>query len=362
MTGPFMARVVPMPGTLEQEHIFEIIKKNLPVGFSVVDKECVIIDFNQAAERITGYTRDDVIGMSHLEILHGTTDHEVCPLSKHILQQQKQTIETEATIRKKDGGIITISVTAFPLIDRDGDFFGGVELFRDITASKKLERERENILSMFAHDMKNPVMTSTGFLTRLLSEKAGKLTVKQERYLDLIQEDLRKIDDLITNFLEFSMFESKEYKPKILPFKIARAIHQLLETVKLEADKKNIDIIYDYHGDISLIIHADSMMVYRVMANLLNNAIKYTYPEGTITIELSDRDDEILVQITDTGVGIRADHLSSVFDAFFRVSRASHGSGLGLSIAKTIIEAHGGKIWVESSPGKGSTFSFTLPK
>jgi signal transduction histidine kinase len=90
--------------------------------------------------------------------------------------------------------------------------------------------------------------------------------------------------------------------------------------------------------------------------------LKFTAPEGTVSIELRDRGKEVLVQVTDTGIGIAEDHLACIFDAFFRGDREAGGSGLGLSIVKRIVEAHGGRIWVESRPGEGSTFSFTLPK
>jgi two-component system sensor histidine kinase VicK len=99
-----------------------------------------------------------------------------------------------------------------------------------------------------------------------------------------------------------------------------------------------------------------------VIRNLLDNAIKYTNEGGTVTAKLSDRDNEILVSFMDTGIGIAKGHVSHIFEAFYRVRRDSKGSGLGLSIAKTIIEGHAGRIWAESAPAKGSIFSFTLPK
>jgi len=109
-------------------------------------------------------------------------------------------------------------------------------------------------------------------------------------------------------------------------------------------------------------INADEAMVNRVIANLIGNAIKYTNSDGEINVRLLNRDSDILVQVRDTGIGIPSDKLPFLFDAFYRVDNNQKGSGLGLSIAKTIVEAHGGKIWVESIIGKGSTFSFTLPK
>ncbi len=109
-------------------------------------------------------------------------------------------------------------------------------------------------------------------------------------------------------------------------------------------------------------LDADEMMINRVIRYLLVNAIRYTNPGGTITITLSEGVHDVFFEVTDTGIGIAAEHLPYIFDAFYRINRDSKGSGLGLSFAKVIVDAHGGRIWAKSSPGNGSTFSFTLPK
>jgi two-component system phosphate regulon sensor histidine kinase PhoR len=344
------------------EEIYSIVLNNIPVGFSMVDKEGIIVDFNHAAEKITGYAKEEVMGKSHIEILHGTSDRDTCPLFKYALLQHRETVAAETAIKRKDGALITLSVTTAPLLDSDGTLTGGVELFRDITEIKHMERERKNILSMFAHDMKNPVTTAGGFLSRLFSGKAGPLTEKQQGYLAIMQDELNRLSDLITDFLDFSRFEAKEYKPVPSPFNIETGIYKNVEAARIEADTKNITIVFELPEKMLSVITADAAMINRVLRNLLGNAIKYTNPGGTITIKLSDHDEAVLVQIIDTGVGIPENHLPYIFDAFYRVNRNSKGSGLGLAISKTIIEAHGGRIWAESSPGKGSVFSFTLPK
>lgn len=351
-----------MPRNMKQDQIYELIKSNLPVGFSIVDKKGKVVDFNRAAEMITGYAKDEIIGKSHIEILHGTHDKESCPLFQQTLQRQEETVATESVIRKKNGDRIIISVTTFPLIDNNGILFGGVELFRDITEIKRLEREQKNILSMFAHDMKNPVLTSGGFIARLLAGKGGKLTKKQQSYLEQINNELHTVENLILGFLEFSRLKAKEYLPKKEPVNIGTAISKLIERVKIEADKKNITVFFDAPPNQAETIQADPLMIDRLITNLLVNAIKYTEAQGTIKVTLRSRDKDILVQVADTGMGIPADQLPYIFDAFVRVSRDSKGSGLGLAIVKTIIEAHGGSVWVESILGKGSTFSFTIPK
>jgi two-component system phosphate regulon sensor histidine kinase PhoR len=271
-------------------------------------------------------------------------------------------VASETTIRKKNGEFIAVSVTTSPLFDSNGNFIGGVEIFREITDLKRLERERENILSMFAHDMKNPVITAGGFLSRLISGKAGTLTETQKDYLELITEELNKLQELTTDFLDFSRFETKECKPVMSPFNIKEAIHKHTEAAKVEADRKNIRIIFEVKEDIPAVINADAMLIGRVITNLLDNAIKYTNSGGTVTVNLFERDADVIVRVEDTGIGISEEHLPYIFDAFYRGNRDIKGSGLGLSIAKTIIETHGGRIWVESIEGKGSIFNFTLPK
>ena len=231
----------------------------------------------------------------------------------------------------------------------------------DITKFRKLERERKNILAMFAHDMKNPAVTSEGFLLRLISGKAGAVTEEQQNYLEIIHSELNKLSQLISDFLQFSRFEAIEYKPVPAPFNIEEEIRKNIEVEKVEAEKKGIIIGLEYLDTTTPVVNADAAMVTRVIRNLLVNAIKYTDPGGSVTIKISDRSNEILVSVKDTGIGIPEDHLPYIFDAFYRTGN-SKGSGLGLSIAKTIIEGHGGRIWVESIPAKGSTFSFTLPK
>jgi PAS domain S-box-containing protein len=347
---------------IEDCQMYEIIKNSLPMGFTLVDQEGIIIDFNQQAEVITGYLKNEVIGKSHLEILHGTTEREACPLFQYALQKKRQTAAVETNIKQKRGEFITIVASISPLFDKDQNFVGGIELFRDITNMKRLERERKNILPMFAHDMKNPVITAEGFLSRLIAGKAGDLNEMQRNYLGTIKDALAKVDELISDFLEFSRFEAKEYKPLKSAFNIEEAVVEQIGFARKQADKKNIQISYDYPENFIPVIDADGKMIGRVIANLLDNAVKYSPDGSEVTVKLSDWNLEVLFEVRDTGTGISDENLPYIFDAFYRANRDTRGSGLGLSIAKTIVDAHGGKIWAKSFLGKGSIFYFTLPK
>ena len=347
---------------LSTPKIYEAIAKNLPVGFSLVDQDGLIVDFNPAAERLTGYLKKDILGKPHLEILHGSSDPKSCPLFTHAFEQRTASIAAEAVLKRKDGESIILSFTVFPLFDDSENFIGGVEMFRDITDTKRLERERKNFLSMFVHDMKSPVVIEGGYLARLLSGKAGPLTDKQRDYLTIIMEETQKLQRLTSDFLDFSRLEQKDFVPVLGPYNLEEALSKQMELMKMAAEKKNIHLIFEYTQEGLPVINADATLIDRLFTNLLDNAIKYTHPGGKVTVKLENREEDILVEVADTGIGIDEKDLPCVFDAFCRINRGGEGSGLGLSVARAIVSAHGGTISVESQPGKGSTFRFTLPK
>lgn len=223
---------------------------------------------------------------------------------------------------------------------------------------RKLGRERKNILSMFTHDIKNAIIPPIGFLSRALSGK----TDNAKADLELVRDNLAVAEHLLTTFIEFSRFETEEYKPVLGPFDLEAAVLKNIEGSRRVAEQKNITIVYSLSEKPFPTVKADGAMINRVLANLLNNAVKYTAAGGAISVKVLDIDKDIIVQVKDTGIGIPGDQLPYIFDAFYRVTGEGKGSGLGLSIARAIIEAHGGNIRVKSGPGEGSTFSFTLPK
>jgi len=233
-----------------------------------------------------------------------------------------------------------------------------MELENSLREIRKLERERRNILFMFAHDIMNAIGPSIGFLTRILSGKAKNINAD----IALVRDALTDAEHLLGNFMEFSRFEMLRYMPDRRSLDMEAVIRKQLEIARMKTEQKKIRIVSDISGSPLPPVEADEEMITRVVANLLDNAIKYSGPESTIQVNVFSREQDLLVQVTDCGIGIPGDHLPYIFDAFYRATGDQRGSGLGLSIARTIIEAHGGNIWAESSPGNGSTFSFTLPK
>jgi two-component system, OmpR family, phosphate regulon sensor histidine kinase PhoR len=342
------------------DYIHSTIIKSLPAAFSLVDKDGVIVEFNPAAERMTGYASFEVIGKSHLEILHGTSNPEACPFFRHVFQNHSQTIETEGTLVRKDRRSIFFTVTSAPLFDDSGTFVGGVEIFRDITEIKRLERERRNMLSMFVHDMKNPLIVIHAYIAKLIQRKKP-VEQERERYLTMALNEVTRLEKLISEFLDFSTFEDSHIL-NISSLNLKEILQSEVERHSTLAEDKKITIRFEYPDRPLGKVHADRPSIERVIANLIGNAIKYNKPGGVVTVKLTETDKYVLVEVSDTGIGIRKDDLPNVFDAFFRADSGVQGTGLGLAIARRIIEKHGGVITVDSVFGKGSTFKFTLPR
>ena len=348
--------------SLSPPYVYGIIVQSLPIGFSLVDAEGVIVEFNPAAEQITGYAKAEAAGRSHLEILHGSTDPEACPFFGHVFKNHEQSIEIEGTLTRRDGRMIKVAITCAPLFDASGTFLGGVEIFRDITELKRLERERKNLLSMFVHDLKHPLLVAHGFLSRLLGGKAGPIVEKQENYLRIIVEEVGRLEHVVTEFLDFSQLEQGGHYLKRSSFDIREVIEKQIEGLRVVAERKKIELGSEYQEKPISMVYGDKLKIETVVANLLDNAIKYTNEGGSIKVRLSETEKTILVEVTDTGIGIKEEELLHVFDIFYRVDRTIEGTGLGLAVARRIVSDHGGVLSVRSIYGRGSTFWFTLPK
>ncbi|MEW6219169.1 MAG: response regulator [Thermodesulfobacteriota bacterium] len=231
------------------------------------------------------------------------------------------------------------------------------ELRCNLREVRKLHQERDSILSMFAHDIKNAIIPATLLLSRI---GTGKAAPPANIVLPIV-EALRSAEGMLAEFIELSRLQSRDYEPAMGVLDIEALVLGQVEVARAKASEKEIGIRLDLSPAPLPVLAADAAMLQRVLANLLDNAVKYTPQKGTVTVTVRQSETDLLVQVQDTGIGIADLHIPSIFEAFYRVPGIEKGSGLGLAIAGKIVKSHGGEIWVESTPGHGSTFSFTLP-
>ena len=220
-----------------------------------------------------------------------------------------------------------------------------------------------HILSITSHDLKAPLAAVESYHQVILDGYAGEVTEKQKNILERSSERINSLLHLLDNILDISQIESRELKVETLS--LLDVAEKSLDSIRPLAEKKQIKLNVHLPKKLTK-ISGSAARLEQVFTNLLGNAVKFTDEGGTITLKVNEEDDRIVTAVMDTGIGISAEELPRIFDDFFRGIRVTaEGAGLGLAISKKIIEAHKGKIWVESpcpESGVGSKFTFTLPK
>jgi len=254
--------------------------------------------------------------------------------------------------------------TAVPLKDERGLFLGKVAVFHDITFYKEVDRLKSEFISQVSHELRTPLTAIKGYIDNLRDGLAGVLTEKQVSYLDRVTKNTNHLAHLITDLLDISRIESGRMTLNLSPVymqdlirEVVNGLQPVIAGKQLEVDLEALENEHPIYGDLD--------KLEQVIANLLDNAVKFTPTGGRITITLKQDNQFLTISIRDTGVGIPAEMQSRVFERFSRIRQESlakaNGTGLGLYITKNIVEMHGGQIWLVSEPGKGCEFSFVLP-
>jgi len=223
---------------------------------------------------------------------------------------------------------------------------------------------RIEFVANVSHELRTPLTSIRGFV-ETLKDGAIDDPENSRRFLNIIEAHTERLNNLINDLLKLSKIESKEIKMEFQPIALREVIEEVVSNFKEAIKQKGHIVEINIPPDFPQ-IEADPQRIEQVFINLLDNAIKFTPKNGRICIKAVGREKDIQIEISDTGIGIPKEHLPSLFERFYRVDKARSrelgGTGLGLSIVKHIIQAHGGKVGVESEFGKGSNFFFILPK
>jgi signal transduction histidine kinase len=243
-----------------------------------------------------------------------------------------------------------------------------VRLFNEIRdKSHQLEvasRHKSEFLANMSHELRTPLNAIIGFTDVMLQEMFGALNEKQKEYLEDVRGSGTHLLTLINDILDLSKIEAGRVELELSDFSFAEAIDNALTLVRERAARHGITLAADVSPDVGRVT-ADERKVKQIVVNLLSNAVKFTPEGGWVGITASCHDDHVEVAVRDTGIGIAPEDQDRVFEEFQQVGkdpdRSREGTGLGLTLAKRFVELHGGRIWVESQVGKGSTFTFTIP-
>ena len=347
--------------TLEKDQFNRLVLESIPVAMVTMNNDFQITSFNKPAEKLTGYSASDAVGRPCYEILNSSRCENGCPL-RTIRNVSELPSGLEADIVNFHGEHISIRITPASILNEEKNFVGYLDLIEDISMQKKMEREKTNFISMVAHDMKSPLVGISGLINRLKKKKIFETNERLREYLKVIGEAENRLESMVRQFLEYSRMERGQIRLEIGETDINTVLQQVIEMHQLSVEGKDFTLSFD---SLPLTkIEADANRLHRVFSNIIDNAIKYSLKPSEINIKTKETNREIVIYFRDQGCGINPDEIPYIFDAFYRAGAEYEvgGHGLGLAACDAIIRQHGGRILVESMPGKGSLFTVRLPK
>jgi len=354
------------------EHLFE----SAPEAIVVLDTEDRVMRANSEFTRMFGYSREEALGRPINDlIVPAELREQASSLTEKVSQGGRVSLETVR--RRKSGSLVDVSILGTP-INVGGGQIGIYGIYRDITERKRLDVElaqardaalesarlKAEFLANMSHEIRTPMNGVIGMLGLLLDSE---LTPQQKEHVEIAQTSADALLTIIDDILDFSKIDAGKLKFEAVDFDLRDVVEGVVELLAQRAQAKGIELLSTVHGDAPTQLRGDPMRLRQVLTNLVGNAVKFT-EKGEVLVRVSrlqesERDVMLGFAVSDTGIGISKEAQALIFEPFSQAdgstSRRYGGTGLGLAISKQLVELMGGEIAVESSPGKGSTFSFT---
>jgi PAS domain S-box-containing protein len=326
---------------------------NTSDGIFVLSTEQRVQSWNPAMERITGMGRDDVLGQSWAEVFGSDGP---------IQGTEAEAGESDIVFRRADGSERWIRYMRTYILDRRGSTTASVVVARDVTAELEAERLKSDFVAMVTHDLRGPLTPLKGFASALAQGMLEDTPEARREYYQIMVNQTDRLERILSDLMEVSKIESGTPFTEIVPFDLMTVVVEHVdEFARQYADGR----VHLTQAPDELHVQGDPLRVGQVLSNLISNAIKYSPDDSQVQVAVSVDGERALVSVRDEGEGVSAAEQGRVFDRFHRVRSGERsrtgGIGLGLYIARRLVEAMSGRIWLVSSPGRGSTFSFSLP-
>ncbi len=324
----------------------------------VTDAGRRIVHYNSSAEQLFGVPADRALGKPFIEV---TMDSELDRLLRSSLSSRST---RTGTVRLTPSHKV-LEATSVSLHENPETPYALMAM-RDVTELRRLDTARREFVANISHELRAPLAAVKAMVETLQDGALSDANVAG-RFLSQINAEVDNLTQLVRELLELSRIESGQTELRLAPSNVNEMVHRAVDRLQPQADQQGLQVTVEALPDDPTVV-LDEDRVEQVVLNLLHNAIKFTPKGGQIRVRASEALDEssaiLSISVQDTGVGIPEEDLPRIFERFYKVDKArkrGEGTGLGLAIAKHIVQAHGGRIWAESTEGKGSTFTFTLP-
>jgi two-component system phosphate regulon sensor histidine kinase PhoR len=335
-------------------------------GLITINAEGVITSVNSYATTALGYREDELVNEWYSEAIIAVDQHKAAlePIARPIVRALTlgESVSDYSYYLRRDGSMMPVSLTVSPILI-DGRPSGAIELFRDITSERQLDLAKDEFVSLASHQLRTPASGVKAILSMVLAEDFGPLTEKQSYYLQKAVDGNNRQIQIIEDILNAARIDSGKLEIEFERIDLVDLIEDVIKELSTEISLRKQDVAIQ--GLKHLTIWGDSGKLRMAFENLIGNASKYTPHQGTVTIAIDTSDEYARVRITDNGVGIAAKNIPQLFTKFIRIenelSDVVGGTGLGLYLAKNIIELHRGSIAVESIEHSGTTFTLLLP-
>ena len=341
---------------------FESVIMSIADAVIVLDKEDILQIVNPAARNLLNKSGDELTGQKVTNIWKTKINDKITSYLNSIRTNTKDEHYEYANFDLIDENK-NLKVVITPLYDSNNEKLGAVMVIQDRTKEAEVELIKQEFISNVSHELRTPITSIKCYIDTLCSHNDQIDTKTKNEFLSIINEETDRLSNLVNDVLELSRLESHSTKIQLTLQEISPSIEYALKSITVLAAKKSIWLVNDIEKDLPF-LNINQENLERILINLLSNAIKYTPGNGTVKLVVHKDKEHVLFKIIDNGIGIQEEHLSLIFERFYRVENKVHtikGTGLGLTIVKKSIEQHGGKLSVRSKLGEGSIFEFSLP-
>jgi PAS domain S-box-containing protein len=350
----------------DEEQRVAALLDSLADGILILASDHTVEHCNPALTRMLGRTAEEILGAKHEDVIRWAKQKDGTSLEQAEMGgwplTPNATLYVEGDLERPDKPSLPVGVTYAPLLSPDGLLLNVIASVRDITRFREAEELKSTFVSVISHELKTPVALIKGYVSTLRREDA---TWEREVIADslaVIEEEADHLTELIENLLDASRLQAGVLAINSSDVDLALLARRIAERFRIQSNRHQI--VVDFPADFPIILGDDDRLA-QVFSNLISNAIKYSPDGGEIHISGQIHPQQVVVCVSDQGPGIAIGDIPYVFDRFYRAtdaSRTTKGAGLGLYLARAVVEAHGGRIWVDPKPGAGARICFSLPR